>query len=304
VATMATATTWEQLQTTVAATPRAQFLEEQKALREVGAGLPHQDCKLRLFGAKEEDVRLTIFRDHAGWCPYCQKVWMMCEEKQIPYKIEKINMRSYGDKPEWFLKKVPSGLLPVIELDGKIITESLVIMQIIENEFPNSVKMIPTDDNDFDFANELMRLERQLFSDWCGLVFRPSGPGLFGIGGGSGGPRKKFETTLDKVNEALGQRPGPWFLGGDKPSLVDLQYVSHVERMVASCLATSSPRSMCGERGSSRSGPSDSGSFQQSPLPEMYSSAAFASGVSSKYPGPYCGGMSRMWVKKSLLVAW
>ena len=44
------------------------------------------------------------------------------EEKQIPYKVEKVPMRSYGDKPKWFLDKVPSGLLPVIELDGKMIT--------------------------------------------------------------------------------------------------------------------------------------------------------------------------------------
>jgi thiol-disulfide isomerase/thioredoxin len=43
-------------------------------------------------------VRVTLYRDTAAWCPYCQKVWMMLEEKQIPYKIEKINMRSYGDK--------------------------------------------------------------------------------------------------------------------------------------------------------------------------------------------------------------
>lgn len=41
-------------------------------------------------------------------------------------------MRSYGDKPQSFLSKVPGGLLPVIELDGKVITESLDIMMILE----------------------------------------------------------------------------------------------------------------------------------------------------------------------------
>jgi hypothetical protein len=33
---------------------------------------------------------------------------MMFEEKQIPYRIERINMRSYGDKPKAFLAKVRS----------------------------------------------------------------------------------------------------------------------------------------------------------------------------------------------------
>jgi hypothetical protein len=29
---------------------------------------------IRLFGHKEEDVRLVLYRDTAAWCPYCQKV--------------------------------------------------------------------------------------------------------------------------------------------------------------------------------------------------------------------------------------
>ena len=48
--------------------------------------------------------------------------------------------------------------------------------------------------------------------------------------------QKAFEGTLDRVEAELGAAPGPWFLGGEHPTLVDLQYVSHVERMVASAL--------------------------------------------------------------------
>lgn len=46
--------------------------------------------------------------------------------------MEKINMRSYGDKPQSFLQKVPNGLLPVIELDGRVYTESMDIMMLLE----------------------------------------------------------------------------------------------------------------------------------------------------------------------------
>lgn len=60
----------------------------------------------------------------------------MQEEKKIPYSVEKINMRCYGDKPDSFLAKVPRGLLPVIELDGKVITESTEIMEALEKTFP------------------------------------------------------------------------------------------------------------------------------------------------------------------------
>lgn len=149
-------------------------------------------------------------------------------------------MRSYGDKPKWFLDKVPSGLLPVIELDGKMITESLVIMQILDETFPGR-PLLPTGDEavvgsdptaSLAAANELLRLERELFSWWCQLTFRPSGP--FG-----GGAQVGFEECLDKVEVALSRNPdSPWLLDvpGGGPSIVDLQYISHVERMTASVL--------------------------------------------------------------------
>ena len=57
---------------------------------------------------------------------------MLLEEKQIPYRMEKVNMRCYGDKPPAFLRKVPSGLLPVIELDGRVVTESAEIMVLLD----------------------------------------------------------------------------------------------------------------------------------------------------------------------------
>ena len=48
---------------------------------------------------------------------------MQLEEKRIPYTIDKINMRCYGDKKAAFTAKVPAGMLPVLEIDGKLMTE-------------------------------------------------------------------------------------------------------------------------------------------------------------------------------------
>lgn len=33
---------------------------------------PSAQSRLRLFGHSEEDVRVTLYRDHHAWCPYCQ----------------------------------------------------------------------------------------------------------------------------------------------------------------------------------------------------------------------------------------
>eukprot|EP00291_Cryptomonas_curvata_P028829 CAMPEP_0172209194 /NCGR_PEP_ID=MMETSP1050-20130122/34962_1 /TAXON_ID=233186 /ORGANISM="Cryptomonas curvata, Strain CCAP979/52" /LENGTH=443 /DNA_ID=CAMNT_0012889009 /DNA_START=58 /DNA_END=1385 /DNA_ORIENTATION=- len=231
------APSWDTLLSTAKETEIGSKLTAQKELREKGLGPTHTDNKVRLFGAKsEEEIRVVLYRDAAAWCPYCQKVWLLLEEKQIPFRIEKINMRSYGDKPEWFLQKVPRGLLPAIELDGRLITESIVIMQILDETFPER-PMLPRDSAGRRRADELMRLERALFGDWCGYVFQP---GEYGRAG--------FEATLDRVDAALRSTAGPWFLGGDEPGIVDFQYISHVERMVPSALYWKGLRIRCSGR--------------------------------------------------------
>ena len=125
---------WEDLTTLAKGTLTGQRMESEAVLREKGEGLAHQDAKFRLFGSKGEP-RVTYYRDTAGWCPYCQKVWILLEVKKIPYNVEKIPMRSYGDKPAAFLKLVPNGLLPAINIDGNFMTESLDIMLTLDRTF-------------------------------------------------------------------------------------------------------------------------------------------------------------------------
>ena len=48
-------------------------------------GPTNAQSRLRLFGQPESAVRVTLYRDHHAWCPYCQKVWLWLEEKQVPY---------------------------------------------------------------------------------------------------------------------------------------------------------------------------------------------------------------------------
>jgi len=237
-----TAPSWTSLQEQASVTLEGTRIKDQISLRSQGLGTPHVANKLRLQDASDEsEIRLTLYRDHAGWCPYCQKVWALIEEKKIPCRIERINMRSYGPKPKWFTDKVPGGLLPVIELDGKVVTESLVIMQLLEQEFPGepfgpygpAMLPAPGDKKNLAAANALLKEERNLFGAWCSLVFRPSMPNLFNKKSQALGA---FEAALTKMDESLASTPGPWFLGGEHPDIVDWQYVTHVERMNASVL--------------------------------------------------------------------
>ena len=98
-------------------------------------GPTNAQARLRLFGRPESEVRVTLYRDHHAWCPYCQKVWLWLEEKRIPYRVRKVTMFCYGEKERWFKQIVPSGMLPALELDGHLITESDLILQALEEAF-------------------------------------------------------------------------------------------------------------------------------------------------------------------------
>lgn len=63
--------------------------------------------------------------------------------------------------------QVPSGLLPVLEIDGRVVTESSVIMFLLEDAFPDHKPLLPPADSpQRNRAEQLMRLERRFFGDW------------------------------------------------------------------------------------------------------------------------------------------
>jgi glutathione S-transferase len=180
---------------------------------------------------EEKDIRVTLYRDSASWCPYCQKVWMALEYKQIPYKVEKINMRCYGDKPASFTRLQPSGQIPVAIIDGKTYRQSNDILYQLEQDFPNHPSLTPWEQQQdpklSSRANDLLRLERQLFSAWMYW--------LTTVDYGGNSLRKSFEQVLQQVEQALSSSDGPFFLGSQF-SLVDVQFAPFLERMAASLL--------------------------------------------------------------------
>ncbi|GBF92826.1 glutathione S-transferase [Raphidocelis subcapitata] len=216
------APSWEQLAEMVAA--REKELGVNFTNPDYENGPTHPLALKRTFGSTEP-IRVKLYRDHAAWCPYCQKVWLQLEEKRIPYVIEKINMRCYGDKPASFLSKVPSGLLPVLELDGRVVTESGVIMQLLEDSFPDHSPLLPPKGApQRDRADALMRLERRFFGSWLDWLCS---------GWNQPASQAGFERTLDAVAEALEASGGPYFLGPEL-SLVDCTFAPMLERASSS----------------------------------------------------------------------
>ncbi len=185
-------------------------------------GLTNAQARLRLFGQTQADVRVTLYRDNHAWCPYCQKVWLWLEEKQIPYRIEKVTMFCYGEKESWYKRIVPSGMLPALELDGRLITESDSIMIALEQVFGplgqgmESPTVLP-----------LRQLERLLFRAWCSWLCYP----LVSLEQEQR-HLEQFIKVVDQVELALASTPSPYFL--EEFGTADVIFTPYVERMNAS----------------------------------------------------------------------
>ncbi|MEO1210321.1 MAG: glutathione S-transferase family protein [Cyanobacteria bacterium J06638_20] len=185
-------------------------------------GPTNAQSRLRLFGHSESEVRVTLYRDNHAWCPYCQKVWLWLEEKQIPYRIEKVTMFCYGKKENWYKRKVPSGMLPALELDGRMITESDDILMALEQAF-GPLEWGMTDSR----VMPLRRLERLLFRAWCSWLCYPARSEREETYN-----REQFKAVVADVEAALGRTPGPYFL--EAFSTADVVFTPYVERMNAS----------------------------------------------------------------------
>ncbi|MBR8827754.1 MAG: glutathione S-transferase family protein [Gomphosphaeria aponina SAG 52.96 = DSM 107014] len=185
-------------------------------------GPTNSQARLRLFGLAETDVRVTLYRDHHAWCPYCQKVWLWLEEKQIPYRIEKVTMFCYGKKESWYTQKVRSGMLPALELDGRVITESDDILIALEGVFG------PLQQSMKDAAVlPLRQLERLLFRAWCTWLCYPTRSSQE-----EQYNRNQFIKVVEMVEAALSRTPGSYFL--EEFGTVDVIFTPYVERMNAS----------------------------------------------------------------------
>lgn len=185
-------------------------------------GSTNSQSRLRLFGQSEADVRVTLYRDYHAWCPYCQKIWLWLEEKQIPYCIEKVTMFCYGEKESWYKRKVPSGMLPAVEIDGRIITESDDILIALERVFGSLGAGMedPT-------VRSLRQLERLLFRAWCAWLCRPANSARE-----EQRNHDSFTGMVARVEEALAQTPGSYFL--EEFGTADVIFTPYVERMNAS----------------------------------------------------------------------
>ena len=69
-------------------------------------------------------------------CPFVQRSRILLNTKAIHYEIEYIDLEN---KPEWFLKRVPTGKVPALFMGDETLFESAVINEFLDEVTPGSI---------------------------------------------------------------------------------------------------------------------------------------------------------------------
>ena len=80
----------------------------------------------------------------AARCPYCARVRIVLAEKGVEYETVEIDL---ADRPAWLYEKNPRGKVPVLEEDDFVLPESAVIMEYLEERYPEPA-LLPADPAD------------------------------------------------------------------------------------------------------------------------------------------------------------
>ena len=152
---------------------------------------------------------LTLY--DADRCPFCARVRIVLAEKGVEYEDVQIDL---ADRPAWIYEKNPLGKVPVLEEDAFVLPESPVIMEYLDERYPEP-PLLPADPGE----RALARLWLERFDDLLGDDYYARR--------GDEGACEQLDRRLDALDAALDATP---FLAGAEYGLADIGYLPWVLR--------------------------------------------------------------------------
>ena len=149
-------------------------------------------------------------------CPYCARVRILLAEKSIPHETVVVDLT---DRPPWLYEKNPLGKVPVLEEDGHCLPESAVIMELIEERWPEPA-FLPAEPA----RRALARLAVWQFEALFGAAYYAARRGEKGAG-------ERFERCLGDLEMRLGEYP---YLAGPDYGLADIAWFPWLPRAESS----------------------------------------------------------------------
>lgn len=152
---------------------------------------------------------LTLY--DADRCPYCARVRIVLAEKGLEYETVVVDL---DDRPAWIYEKNPLGKVPVLEEDVFVLPESAVIMEYLEERYPEP-PLWPADPAE--------RAHGRLLVDRFDRLSRP----YYALRRGDDSAQAKLHERLSELDSLLAGRP---FLTGEEFGLADAAYLPWILR--------------------------------------------------------------------------
>jgi glutathione S-transferase len=142
-------------------------------------------------------------------CPYCARARIALAEKGVEYETVVVDL---ANRPDWIYDKNPLGKVPVLEEDTFVLPESDVIMEYLEERYPEPA-LLPADPA----ARAIVRLRIYRFDNALGNAYYAY--------------RRNDDSAADRLGECLsfldrGLAEWPFDFG-----LADIAYVPWLIRL-------------------------------------------------------------------------
>ena len=152
---------------------------------------------------------LTLY--DADRCPYCARIRIVLAEKGLRYETVVVDL---DDRPAWIYEKNPLGKVPVLEEDDFVLPESAVIMEYLEERYPEP-PLWPADPAE--------RAAGRLLLERFDQLSRP----YYALRRGDEDAREHLDAELAGLDSLLAGRP---FLTGREFGLADAAYLPWILR--------------------------------------------------------------------------
>jgi len=158
----------------------------------------------------KDKLRLYAMR----YCPFAERAMITLSVKEIPHEVVNINLR---EKPEWLAEKNPNGAVPVVAQNGKIVYDSLLVAEYLDDSYPQH-PILPKDPYE--------RAQQKLLVDKLSKL----GNAVTAVYRGLREDPKTVEAITDAVKLFENTLHDDYF-GGKSPSWADYMVWPMVERI-------------------------------------------------------------------------
>ncbi len=153
-------------------------------------------------------------------CPYAHRSRLVLMHKGVDFSLTEIDLKN---KPDWFSEVSPYGKVPAIRHEGRIVHESAIINEYLDEVFP-APSLMPKAPHSRAMARIWIDYGNTRFNGATYTFLRENDPAK------QGDLRQKLDECLLFMEEGMAKLgDGPFWLGAE-PGLVDYSYYPFFER--------------------------------------------------------------------------